>query len=191
MFVFFVFDKNGLIKSCSSFEDLSVYKISWSHVEWCKFFIHLRSLNVRYFGMVEDTGLKSNGIEVTFNGMTSLLNFIKISQLVQKLLGGTHRQTDRQTGDLISLTFLSWLHYRLYNKRYLELRVPGNSSHDVHYECSPVCYNYRWVTWWKLLAHKPTVKCWPRQWIMSVMPDSHRRAVNNLPCFLQLLCVVR
>jgi hypothetical protein len=36
--------------------------------------------------------------------MTSLLNFIKIYQLVQKLLGGT--QTDRQTGGLISLTFL-------------------------------------------------------------------------------------
>jgi hypothetical protein len=28
MFVFFVFDKTGLTKSCSSFEDLSVYKIS-------------------------------------------------------------------------------------------------------------------------------------------------------------------
>jgi hypothetical protein len=28
MFVFFVFDKNAPIKSCSSFEDLSVYKIS-------------------------------------------------------------------------------------------------------------------------------------------------------------------
>jgi hypothetical protein len=28
------------------------------------------------------------GIEVTFNGMTSPLNFIKIYQLVQKLLGG-------------------------------------------------------------------------------------------------------
>jgi hypothetical protein len=27
MFVFFVFDKNGLTKSCLSFEDLSVYKI--------------------------------------------------------------------------------------------------------------------------------------------------------------------
>jgi hypothetical protein len=38
--------------------------------------------------------------------MTSLLNFIKIYQLVQKLLGDTHRQTDRQTGDLISLTFV-------------------------------------------------------------------------------------
>jgi hypothetical protein len=37
--------------------------------------------------------------------MTSILNFIKIYQLVQKLLGGTHRQTDRQTGDLISFTF--------------------------------------------------------------------------------------
>jgi hypothetical protein len=33
MFVFFVFDKNGLIKSCSSFEDMSVYKSSWSHVD--------------------------------------------------------------------------------------------------------------------------------------------------------------
>jgi hypothetical protein len=52
MFVFFVVDKNGLIKSCSSFEDLTVYKISWSHVEWYKFCIHLRSLNVRHFGMV-------------------------------------------------------------------------------------------------------------------------------------------
>jgi hypothetical protein len=54
-FVFFVFITNGLVKSCSSFEDLSVYNISWSHVEWCKFSIHLRRLNVRHFGMVEGT----------------------------------------------------------------------------------------------------------------------------------------
>jgi hypothetical protein len=47
-------------------------------------------------------GIKKYGIKVTFNGMTSSLNFIKIYQLVQKLLGG---HTDRQTGDLISLTF--------------------------------------------------------------------------------------
>jgi hypothetical protein len=50
------------------------------------------------------------GVEVIFNGMTSLLNFTKIYQLVQKVLGGTHRQTgrqtDRQTDDLISLIFL-------------------------------------------------------------------------------------
>jgi hypothetical protein len=56
MFVFFVLDKNGLTKSNSSFEDLSVYKISLSCVDWCKFCIHLRSSNVRHFGMVEDTG---------------------------------------------------------------------------------------------------------------------------------------
>jgi hypothetical protein len=59
MFVFFCFDKDGLIKSCLFFEDLSVYKISWYYVDWCKFCIHLRSLNVRHFGMVEVTGLVS------------------------------------------------------------------------------------------------------------------------------------
>jgi hypothetical protein len=59
MFVFFVFDKNGLIKSYSSFEHLSENKISWSHVDWCKFCIHLRSLNVRHFVMVKGKGLKS------------------------------------------------------------------------------------------------------------------------------------
>jgi hypothetical protein len=59
MFVFFVFDKNDLTKRCSSFEDLSVYKMSWSHVDWCKFCIHLRSLNISNFGMLEGTGLKS------------------------------------------------------------------------------------------------------------------------------------
>jgi hypothetical protein len=57
MLVFFVFNKNGLIKSCSSFEGLSVFKIPWSHVDWCKFCIHLRSLNVRHFLMLEGTGL--------------------------------------------------------------------------------------------------------------------------------------
>jgi hypothetical protein len=59
MFVFFVFDKNGLIKSSSSFEDLLENKSLCSHVDWCKFYIHLRSLNVHHFGMVEGTGLRS------------------------------------------------------------------------------------------------------------------------------------
>jgi hypothetical protein len=59
MLVFFVFDKNCLVESCSTVEDLSVRNISWSHVDWSKFCIHLKSLNVRHFGMVEGTGLKS------------------------------------------------------------------------------------------------------------------------------------
>jgi hypothetical protein len=32
MFEFFVFDKDGLIKSCSSFDDLSLY--NRSHLQW-------------------------------------------------------------------------------------------------------------------------------------------------------------
>jgi hypothetical protein len=58
MFVFFVFRKSGLIKSCSSSEDLSKQKISRSYVYWYKFCIHLRSLNVHHFGMVTAMTLK-------------------------------------------------------------------------------------------------------------------------------------
>jgi hypothetical protein len=58
IFVFLVFRKSGLIKSCSSSEDLPAYKISWSHANWCKFCIHVRSLNVRHIGIVEGMELK-------------------------------------------------------------------------------------------------------------------------------------
>jgi hypothetical protein len=57
-FVFLVFYKSELIKSCSSFHDLSAYKISWPYVDGCKFCIHPRSLNVHHPGSVESTGLK-------------------------------------------------------------------------------------------------------------------------------------
>jgi hypothetical protein len=51
-------------------------------------------------------------MEVPFNGTTSVPNFMKLYQAFEKLLvGGTHRRTDRQTGDLISL--LSFLESRL------------------------------------------------------------------------------
>jgi len=58
MFVFLVFRKIGIIKSCPSSDDLSAYTISWSCVDWCKFRIHLRNLNVCQFGMAEGTTLK-------------------------------------------------------------------------------------------------------------------------------------
>jgi hypothetical protein len=45
-------------------------------------------------------GIKKYGVEVIFNGMTTLLNFLKVYQLVQKLMGAA-----RQHGDLISLHF--------------------------------------------------------------------------------------
>jgi hypothetical protein len=55
MFPFFAFRKSGIIKSCSSSEDLTEYKISWPYVDWCKFYIHLKGLNVHHFGMVAAT----------------------------------------------------------------------------------------------------------------------------------------
>jgi hypothetical protein len=47
-----------------------------------------QNLKINHFKMVEAMELKVN-----LNGMTSLTNFTKIYQLVQKLMGGqTHRQ---------------------------------------------------------------------------------------------------
>jgi len=50
--------KNYLIYSCVSFQDFSAHKISWSQFNWCKLYIHHRSLNVRYFGTVATTVLQ-------------------------------------------------------------------------------------------------------------------------------------
>jgi hypothetical protein len=43
--------------------------------------VYIRSLNLLHFKMVQ-AEIKNYGIEVPFNGMTSLLNFMKIYQLV-------------------------------------------------------------------------------------------------------------
>jgi len=72
---------------------------------WRKLCIHLSSLTVRHFVTVGAMKLKKKyGVEVTFNGMTSILNCIKI-KLVKTLLR-TSSHMHRQNGDLISLTFL-------------------------------------------------------------------------------------
>jgi hypothetical protein len=104
MFVFFVFGKNGLIKSCLSFEDLSVYKISWSHVDWWKFCIHLRSLNIRHFGIVKGTrlGVRRRG-HLQWHDLPT--EFHKNLPIVSKVIRGD-TQIDRQTGYLMGLTFL-------------------------------------------------------------------------------------
>jgi hypothetical protein len=57
-FIFLVSRKSGLTKSCLSSEDLLTHKVSCFYVEWWTLCIHLRSLNVCHFGMVEATGLK-------------------------------------------------------------------------------------------------------------------------------------
>jgi hypothetical protein len=104
-----------------------VFFCFWQKCSYWKLFILWRSISIQNFmvprWMVQvlhppqkferppfwngwNYGINKYGIEVTFNGMTSLLNLIKIYKLVQKLWRETHRQTDRQTGDPISLTFL-------------------------------------------------------------------------------------
>jgi hypothetical protein len=40
--------------------------MSWFDVDWIKFCAHLRSLNVRHFGMAEATGLQVKGVETTW-----------------------------------------------------------------------------------------------------------------------------
>jgi hypothetical protein len=51
--------------------------------------MHLKSLNVRHFVMIAATALETMALleTMTFNGNVSILNFIKIYQLVQKLIG--------------------------------------------------------------------------------------------------------
>jgi hypothetical protein len=76
-FIFLVFHNNGMVKICPSLDDLPSYNIFFSYrpvqvfppsqkSEWPLF------LNGWNFG------IKNYGIEVTFNDMISLLNFIKI-----------------------------------------------------------------------------------------------------------------
>jgi hypothetical protein len=73
---------------------------SCTHVDWWKFSIRLRSLNVCHGWSYE---IKSYGAVVTFSDMSFLLNFMKIYDMVKECLVGN---TDRQHGDLISFTFL-------------------------------------------------------------------------------------
>jgi hypothetical protein len=88
MFVFFVSDKNCLIKRSISIQNFMFPR-------WLMQVLHPSQKFERPpFWNGSRYGIKEYGVEVIFNGMTSLLNFIKIYQLVQKLLGGGH--TDRQ-----------------------------------------------------------------------------------------------
>jgi hypothetical protein len=56
--------------------------------------------------MVEATALKESGMKVTFSEFTSLMNIMKMYQLVQKILVLHTRQRNIQEMDLTSLTFL-------------------------------------------------------------------------------------
>lgn len=79
--------------------------LSYSHVDWCKFWTSLITLNICHFDSWSNE-IKNYSKEVTFNVKSSLLNVIKIYQFVQKLLLGGGGQTDRWSHKLHFL-FLS------------------------------------------------------------------------------------
>lgn len=65
--------ENGVVTIVTSFNS------SRSLTDGCKIRIHLRSLNVRILEWLKVAyWIKKYGVENTFNGMVSLLNFIKI-----------------------------------------------------------------------------------------------------------------
>jgi hypothetical protein len=101
--VLFVFHKNSLIKSCSFSEDLTEYKVSWSCI-YCKFCIHLRSLNVCRFGMVAAAAFKlwHRGHLQRHDLTTEFHNYLKIGSQIYGG-GGGGRQTDRR---VISLAYM-------------------------------------------------------------------------------------
>jgi hypothetical protein len=100
MFAFFVFRENGPITGGSSSEDLSECKISWSYVDWSKFCVHLRRYPPFWNGL--SYSIQNYGVVVTFYGITSLLNFIKLYLFVQKLIVVVRQRHDN---GLISLHF--------------------------------------------------------------------------------------
>jgi hypothetical protein len=82
-------------------ERACVYKIKEFYTEWFSVYPNITS-KFRTIAIFKSPpflnawryGIKMYGVEVAFNDITFVLNFIKIYQLVKKLLGGTDRQKD-------------------------------------------------------------------------------------------------
>jgi hypothetical protein len=101
---FSFFTKMVLLKVVHPLKIYLNAKLHGPAFEWCKFSIHLRSLNVSHFGMVAATALKLRR-RGHFQWRDLVPNFIKIYHLAQNLMGVGVRQAHRQDGDLISLHF--------------------------------------------------------------------------------------
>jgi uncharacterized membrane protein len=137
-----------------------MYTISWSHVHLYKFCIHLRSLNVRHFVMVEATGLKNCGVEVVFNGIilrghkdrrTEIqCGFLVILTFLFKETSLKHTSTSRSTNRQISHILLNPnVHYRVYKSPLVSVLGQINSIHiGAHFPLRSIsfCVIYFYVS---------------------------------------------
>jgi hypothetical protein len=131
---FLVFHKNGITESCSSFEDLTAYKkISWSHVNWCKFCIHLRGYNICHFGMVEAMGLRSVVLR-SLQWYDLPTEFHKDLLIGSKVIMGRHTDGQRELWSH-NLTFL-----------FKENRLKTYSSNNLISQSNFVFWTLFWQT---------------------------------------------
>jgi hypothetical protein len=101
-FVCLVFHKNCLIKIVYPIRSIRIQ--NFTSPRWLlQVLLPPRKFDRLQFLNNSSYGIENYGVEITFNGMTSLLTSKEIYLLVQKLLG---ENTDRQHGDFISLAFL-------------------------------------------------------------------------------------
>jgi hypothetical protein len=77
MLVFFVFRKTVFMKSCLSFQVLSAFEISWSHIDWCNFRIHIRSFKLSPLPYLK-TPLVEIMIQMKLVGMPMIFRFAKL-----------------------------------------------------------------------------------------------------------------
>jgi hypothetical protein len=64
-------------KNCSSSKDLSAHKIAWSHVDWCKFCVHLSGLKIPPSPHSQDP-LKKIIIQVQLVGVSIIYHCTKL-----------------------------------------------------------------------------------------------------------------
>jgi hypothetical protein len=100
-FEFLPLVKMFLLKVVPHIEDRAAYKSSSSHVDRCKFCIHIRSLNVSHS--------EATGLELWRRGQLQCHDpsseFRKDLLIGSKVIRGNHRWTHRQNGGHISLNF--------------------------------------------------------------------------------------
>jgi hypothetical protein len=174
MFVFLVSRKSGLIKRCSSCEELSSYKMSWSHVDWCTFCNHLISLNVPP-STYSKSPLKKITIQIKLVGMPMIFYCTK-PRFFYKCNGAWVIVSVKQN---VNYNFQPpAMFVVLFQKSYLKsfiwrptsiqnFLVPRRLVQGSHppqkFECHPFCNGWKYII--KIMALRSPSMASPLYWI--------------------------